>query len=190
MILLEALRHPLFAIVSSARTELTQSALSKVASGLRTVNRSAAVFLLVVLVPLLVPACSDSAWLEAEPRVLARLEVQPKVAALATVAPGDTVELKILAFDQGGATMSAGSSAATWSSSAPGVAGVNTDGVVTAAAPGTAEITATLTLGGVTRTASVTVTVYLGDYSDLAGVYDLTAVIRGATRMTWQTPAR
>jgi hypothetical protein len=50
-------------------------------------------------------------------------------------------------------------------------------GFVTAKAPGTAEITATLTLGGMTRTASMTVTVHDRDYSDLAGVYDLNALI-------------
>jgi hypothetical protein len=108
--------------------------------------------------------------------VLTRLEVTPTACALFTVAPGNTLQLTVLAYDRNGATVPF-TSAATYSSSAPAIAGVSSSGVVTAGAPGTAKITAALTLGGNTLTASATVKVYAGDYSDIPGVYDLTALI-------------
>ena len=113
---------------------------------------------------------------EPEPPVFSRLEVMPTAFALFTVAPGNTFELTVLAYDRTGATLPL-TSAPAYSSSAPAIAEVSSSGVVTAAAPGTAKITAALTLGGETRTASVTVKVYAGDYADIPGVYDLTALI-------------
>jgi hypothetical protein len=69
----------------------------------------------------------------------------------------------------------------TYVSSAPEIAQVSSIGLVTAAAPGTAVITVSLTLGATTRTALVTVTVYgddpSGRYPSIAGVYDLAALI-------------
>jgi hypothetical protein len=96
-----------------------------------------------------------------EPRVFTRLEVTPTAFALFTVAPGNTFELTVLAYDRTGATLPL-TSAPAYSSSAPAIAGVTSSGVVTAAAPGTAKITAALTLGGETRTASMTMKVYAG----------------------------
>jgi len=113
---------------------------------------------------------------EPDPPVLTRIEVAPTDYALNTVKPGNTLQLTIAAYDQAGAPMPS-TGAATYSSSAPAIAAVSGSGVVTAAARGTAEITAALTLGGITRTASMTVTVYVRDYSDNAGVYDLIALI-------------
>ena len=110
------------------------------------------------------------------PRVLTRLEVTPTEFLLNTVAPGNTLQLTIRAYDQAGAPLLSGG-AVTYTSSAPAIAAVTSSGVVTATAPGTAEITTALTLGGTTKTASTTVTVYTLDYSDNTGVYDLTAVI-------------
>jgi hypothetical protein len=118
-------------------------------------------------------ACGDGGF---APRLFMALEVSPTAFALFTVPPGNTLQLTILAYDQTGATLPF-TSGATYSSNAPAIAGVSNSGVVTAAAPGTAKITAALTLGGETRTASVTVKVYAGDYSDIPGVYDLTAPI-------------
>ncbi len=108
--------------------------------------------------------------------VFTTLEVMPTDVALTTAAPGNTVQLSIQARDQTGAPMS-GTGAATYVSSAPAIVGVSSSGVVTAAAPGTAVITTTLTLGDSTHTASTTVTVYTGDYSDFVGVFDVTALI-------------
>ena len=70
-----------------------------------------------------------------------------------------------------------GTGAASYSSSDPAIAAVSSSGIVTAATRGTAVITAALTLGGVTRSASMTVWVHTLDYSDVTGVYDLTALV-------------
>ncbi len=68
---------------------------------------------------------------------------------------------------------------AEYSSSAPEIAKVSNSGVVTAAAPGTAVITAVFTLGDRTRTASMSATVHesADELPDISGVYDLAAVV-------------
>jgi hypothetical protein len=68
---------------------------------------------------------------------------------------------------------------AEYSSGAPGIAKVSNSGIVTAVAPGTAVITAVLTLGDRTRRASMTATVHESsdELPDVAGVYDLSAVV-------------
>jgi hypothetical protein len=105
-----------------------------------------------------------------EPRVLTSVLVRPTVHTLSTVAPGNTLQLNISAFDDAGSPIPR-IDKATYSSSAPAIAAVSGSGVVTAAAPGIAKITAALTLGGVTRTDSMTVWVHT------PGVYDLTALV-------------
>ncbi|HYL20780.1 MAG TPA: Ig-like domain-containing protein [Gemmatimonadales bacterium] len=122
-------------------------------------------------------ACGGDGGLEPGPRRFISLVVTPRTAVLSAVAPGNTLQLTIRAFDQAGATLPS-TGPVTYTSSAPATAGVTSSGVVTAGAQGTAEITVALTLDGVTRTASMTVRVYAGDYSDIAGVYDLTALIK------------
>ena len=127
-------------------------------------------------------ACGSEGGVESSveperPPVLTRLEVSPTVADLSTFPPGDTITLTIVASDQRGASIGGGD-AATFSSSAPAIARVSSSGIVTAAAPGTALITATLTLGGITRSASMTATVHgPSEDPEIAGVYDLTAPI-------------
>ena len=118
---------------------------------------------------------------EPEQSVLTILDLRPAVADLLTVAPGNAIQLSISAWDQRGAELS-GVGAATYSSSAPAVADVSPRGEVTAAAPGSAVITATLTLGGVTRRASMTARVHDDPqrYPEMAGVYDLTGLITGS----------
>lgn len=111
----------------------------------------------------------------APPPVFSQLQVVPTDFGLATVAPGNMFQLTVHAYDQAGALMDTG--AATYSSSSPEIAEVSSSGLVTAAAPGTTEITVSLTLGGITRTASTTVSVQDRDYLGSAGVYDLTALI-------------
>ncbi|HEX8245541.1 MAG TPA: Ig-like domain-containing protein, partial [Longimicrobium sp.] len=74
-----------------------------------------------------------------------------------TVAAGGTLQLQATPRDQAGAAMS-GLPAASWSTSDPAKATV-AGGVVTGVAAGTATITASLTWGGVTRTATALVTV-------------------------------
>lgn len=123
-------------------------------------------------------ACRNG--LEPESRVLTRLEIRPNEASLFAIAPWDTLQLYSGAYDQAGVTIP-NTGASTYFSSAPGIASVTSDGLVTAAAPGTAVITAGLTLGGITRTASINVTVHASDYSSISGTYDLTAPVPDVT---------
>ena len=90
--------------------------------------------------------------------VLTTLEVTPATATLFTVAPGDAVTLSVVAKDQNGQTM-AGAGTLTFSSDNGAIADVGADGTITAVAAGTAQITASLTAGGVTQTATTAVTV-------------------------------
>jgi plastocyanin len=89
--------------------------------------------------------------------VFTSLEVTPSSTTLFTVAPGNTVALTLAPKDQDGHTMS-GALSPTFESDNTGVAEVTEDGTITAVAAGTAHITTSLTLGGVTKTASTTVT--------------------------------
>ena len=121
-------------------------------------------------------ACGRDVGFDPGPRLLTGLKVTPTDTALSSVAPGNTLQLTLQPYDQTGAIMWR-RDAVAYSSSAPAIAEVSGSGVVTAATPGTAKLTATLTVDGVTRTASMTVTVYTYDFSDVAGVYNLTAQI-------------
>ena len=110
--------------------------------------------------------------------VLASLTVYSPIDGGGVVMPGDSLQLTTLAWNDRGERM-AFAGAPTYSSRTPSIARVDSSGVVTAGARGTAEITASLTLGGITRTGNTTVRVYPGADSMLAiaGVYDLTMVI-------------
>lgn len=77
--------------------------------------------------------------------------------SIPTLTVGGTQPLTATAKDQNGATMSG--LATTYISNAPGTASVNAGGVVTGVALGTTTITATGTIGSVTKTATVNVTV-------------------------------
>lgn len=89
---------------------------------------------------------------------------EPPVAALridppsASLPVGGAVRLSGVATDAAGAPLS-GLPAPVFVSGDPGRAAVTPDGVVTARAPGEVVVTATLTAGGVTRSASATVLV-------------------------------
>jgi hypothetical protein len=112
------------------------------------------------------------------PPVLTTLELTPAVADLCV--PDNTVELTIAARDQRGSQIRVNVGEVVFSSDAPAIASVSTSGVVTAVAPGTALITATLSRFAVTRTASMSATVHELGYPDIAGVYDVTAVVTGS----------
>jgi hypothetical protein len=87
-------------------------------------------------------------------------EVSPRLADLTTVTGGNnTLQLTLSARDHAGVSMT-GTAGATYSSSAPSIVDVSSGGLLTAAAPGTAVITATLTLGGMTLTDAITATVH------------------------------
>lgn len=96
--------------------------------------------------------------------VLTTVVVTPPTATLFTVAPGNTATLSVVAKDQNGSTM-AGVGSPSFSSDNSAIAGVGTDGTVTALAAGTAIITASLTAGGVTKTGTATVTVQVAPVS-------------------------
>ncbi|HEX6909792.1 MAG TPA: plastocyanin/azurin family copper-binding protein [Longimicrobium sp.] len=74
------------------------------------------------------------------------------------VAVGATLQLTATGLDQAGQAMS-GLPAAAWTTSDAARATVSATGVVAGVAAGTATVTASITSGGVTRQASVTVTV-------------------------------
>ena len=92
------------------------------------------------------------------PRTLTTLEVAPATASLFTVAPGNTVTLTVVAKDQDGQVMT-GVGPASFSTSNAGVATVDGSATVSAVGPGTAQISASLTVGSETQTASMEVSV-------------------------------
>ena len=90
-----------------------------------------------------------------ETPVLTSVVVSP---ASPSVAVGATVQLTATALDQGGRTMT-GVPAAQWSTADATKATVSATGLVTGVAAGTVGVTARITHGGVTREATVNVTV-------------------------------
>jgi len=90
----------------------------------------------------------------------------------------NTVQVTLVPLDQTGNAMQVTDGTAEYSSSAPEIAKVTNTGVVTAAGPGTAVITAVFTLGDSTRTATMSATVHEwpDKLPDISGVYDLAAV--------------
>jgi plastocyanin len=85
------------------------------------------------------------------PPVLTTLEVLPSTVILEQ---GSTVQLEIVARDQRGDPM-AGAGAVTFSSTNPAIANVSSSGIVTGGAAGTADISVTKTIAGVTRGAAM-----------------------------------
>jgi plastocyanin len=102
--------------------------------------------------------CGDGGPGPNQDQVLTTLEVSPATAALFTVAPGNTVALTVVAKDQNGTTMT-GVGSPTFSSDNSAVADVSDDGTITATGAGTAQVTSSLTAGGVTKTGTTTVSV-------------------------------
>lgn len=89
--------------------------------------------------------------------VLASITVTPRTSTLFAVAPGNTTPLAVTAKDQTGAAMTGGT--LQFTSGSQSVATVNSSGLVTGVSAGTAQITTSLTIAGVTRTAVTPVTV-------------------------------
>jgi plastocyanin len=81
--------------------------------------------------------------------VLTTLEVRPQNAVIFTLPPEDAVLLQVFPRDQHGLFMSA---SATFVSSNDAIARVDAGGVVSAGAAGTATITTTVTISGITKT--------------------------------------
>lgn len=112
---------------------------------------------------LLIPAvacigCGGAPPIQPDPPELTTVDVLPDTATLFTVAPRISVDLSAVAKDQNGETMD-DVGVAAFSSGDAAVATVSEDGVVTAAAPGTTLITASMTAGDITRSGTAAVTV-------------------------------
>lgn len=104
-----------------------------------------------------------------DPSVFTTLEVKPSTF---TLEEGSWVHLEIIARDQRGVLVDAGG--LTFSSSDAGIAKVNGIGTVTGVAAGTADITVTKTVAGVTRSAAVKATIREATfYSSLVITADL-----------------
>jgi plastocyanin len=85
------------------------------------------------------------------------VEVTPTAAELFSVAPGNTIELDVVAKDGGGDPLSGGTT--TYSTGNSAIATVSDAGVITAVAVGTTQVTATVTLDGGSASATTSVTV-------------------------------
>jgi plastocyanin len=120
--------------------------------------------------------------------VLTTLEVTPASSSLYTVAPGNTVTLSVVAKDQNGKVMTG--AAPTFSSDNAGSASVGGDGKITAVAEGTSTITASLSMGGVSKTGSATITTVVaaasGTVTAPARIYQPADLnVRAGATVTW-----
>ena len=117
-------------------------------------TRPSLILILPLFLAVAVACTGDSAGPE---HVLTTLDISAPTTALL---PETTTQLTVLAWDQFGVQIHGEwAHRATYVSSAPAIVEVASAGLVKGVAPGKAEITATLTLGAVTRTASLTATV-------------------------------
>lgn len=89
--------------------------------------------------------------------VLTTIEVTPSSAAVYNTAPGNAVNLLVVAKDQDGLALPGLSP--SFASGSTGIAVVSTTGTVTAVAAGTAQITVSVTHGSVTLTKQAAITV-------------------------------
>ncbi len=94
---------------------------------------------------------------------------------------GAEVQVFAVARDQWGQTMDV-AGPVSYASSAPAIAAVNGSGLVTAVAPGTAAVSATVTIGEYTRNAVMTATVFDSAASD-------TVVFTSSSSYGWQPPS-
>jgi hypothetical protein len=101
-------------------------------------------------------------------RVFSSLSVFPESATICTVAPGNAVTITATPGDQSGQPMS-GLGVPSFTNSNPSSVTVGAGGVVTALAIGTAQVTASLSANGTTRTAVATVTVTGATTGDVTG---------------------
>jgi plastocyanin len=120
--------------------------------------------------------------------VFTKLEVSPATGSLYTVAPGNTVTLSVVAKDQDGNVMTGG--APTFSSDNAASTSVNDAGTISAVAAGTSTITASLTMGGVTRTGTAAITTVVAAESGAVIAPERRFVpqelnVRAGARVTW-----
>ncbi len=120
--------------------------------------------------------------------VLTTFEVTPAAGTLFTVAPGNTLTLSAVAKDQDGKVMSG--TAPTFSSDNAASASVGGDGKITAVAEGTSRITASLSMGGVTKTGTTTITTVVAAASGTVTAPSITFQpkdlnVRAGATVTW-----
>ena len=120
--------------------------------------------------------------------VLTTLEVTPATSSLYTVAPGNTVTLSVVAKDQDGKVMTG--AAPTFSSDNAASASVSDAGTITAVAEGTSRITASLSLGGITKTGTATITTIVAAASGTVTAPGITYLpadlnVRAGATVTW-----
>jgi hypothetical protein len=132
--------------------------------------------LLVMTCVAMVASCGRDEVLEPEVRSWAWFRLLPTEAVLTTTAPANTVQLTVEAFDRAGQRVP-DPGVVTYSSGDASVADVSSSGLVTAVAHGAVTITATLTSGDATGTASMDLWVFEPVTLAINGVYDLTATI-------------
>jgi hypothetical protein len=131
-----------------------------------------AVLLAVAAIGAAAAACGEASKEPIAPGVtFSVLAVTPATADVCTVAPGNTVLLAVTPRDQNGEAMT-GLGSPAFSSSSAAVATVDAAGQVSGLAVGAAQITATLTASGTTRTGTATVTVKGPPVGDVAGAID------------------
>ena len=106
----------------------------------------------IALVMLAAAGCGESG-----PNEAFTVEVTPTTAALFSAAPGNSVDLVVVARDDGGQALPGGTKSFSTGNSA--VATVSDAGVVTAVGAGTTQITASVERDGATASATTSVTV-------------------------------
>jgi hypothetical protein len=109
-------------------------------------------------------------------RAIRELHLSPAEGTLFTIGIPGTLQLFVTALSDAGEEIDV-SRFVTFASSAPAIAIVDESGVVTAVAMGTAKITATVTTGVVTHSASMTVSVMEPPAVSLSGTYDVEALV-------------
>jgi hypothetical protein len=131
-------------------------------------------------------ACSGDVT-EPEPAlVLTSLDVRPTAATISVAQPLNTAELRAVAYDQHADPMAI-MTALSFSSANESVATVDGGGTITAVATGQTMVTATLTIGGITKTATATVTVVPEREPALVGSWKGTAAGQRADNFPLQT---
>jgi plastocyanin len=138
---------------------------------------------------LAIAACGDGGT---NPGAEFTLEMTPATATLFSAAPSNSVALAVVAKNGSGQVVTGGTR--SFATASPAVATVGADGVVTAVGPGTAQITASVTIDGATKSATTTVTVEEADATATvtapAFVYDPPTVdIRSGGSVTWSIEA-
>jgi plastocyanin len=135
-------------------------------------------------------ACGNDLGAEPDVAILSLVSVSPSTATLFTVAPSNAVKLAYEAKDQRGDVI-AGVASVSFSSDNQQVAQVDAGGMIQARAVGSATVTTSVTLNGVTRSAQTAVMVVEAPESAVVDAPERTftprvAHVRAGGRVTWR----